>query len=172
MSPLHVREIIVTGFAAALCEDEVVWVGPGSHPLTEIHALESQGGSAVAFLATAKDFNDFGLAQLSIAAQGGEIQPPGWRIYPNGLDPAPVATSQICKGHYVLYARPTEARPYAPQRLHLARIEGDTPGEGEIIAQARAFRDLSLVEIKGGAIAAWTAGGSTWAKILSCPVVQ
>lgn len=172
MSPLHVREIKGAGDTATLSEDEVIWVGPGSHPLTEIHAIDRQAGSAVVFLPTAKDFNDFGLAQLSIQAKGGEIPLPGWRIYPNGLDPAPVATSKICKNDYVLYARPTEARPYAPQHLHLARIEGDTPAEGEIIALARAFRDLSLVEIKGGAIAAWTAGGSTWAKVLSCPLPQ
>lgn len=172
MSPLHLREVRVTDNGATLGEDEVVWVGPGSHPLTEIHALEGRHGRTIAFLPTAKDFNDFGLAQLAIPARGGEIKQPGWRIYPNGLDPAPVAAAKICGDGYLLYARPTEARPYAPQALHLAKIEGDTPGEGEIIARARAFQDLSLVRKKGAALAAWTTGSGTWAMDLSCPEAQ
>jgi len=169
MSPIHVRRIRTTKKQLTLEPDEVVWVGPGSHVLTEIHALGLPNDHAVAFLPTAKDFNDFGLAQLDISSDGGETENVGWYIYPNGLDPAPVATARVCGKHYVLYARPTEARPRSPQELHMAEIRGNTPQDGEIIARSRAFNDLSLASTQGGAVAAWTADKRTWGVHLSCP---
>lgn len=169
MSPVHIRRIRTTARRITLEPDEVVWVGPGSHVLTEIHALARKGDDAVAFLPTAKNFNDFGLAQLLIGKDSGQIREPGWQIFPNGLDPAPVATANICGKSYVLFARPTEARPRAPQELHLVEIKDGPPGEGEVVARSRAFNDLSLAPIKGGAVAAWTADRRTWGMILTCP---
>jgi hypothetical protein len=169
MSPIHVRRVRPTSTGIELDQDEVVWIAPGSHVMTEIHALGRKDNSAVAFLPTAKDFNDFGLAQLSLSPQSGQIPEPDWRVYPNGLDPAPVATEHFCGEDYVLYARPSEERPYAPQELHLAPIKGSTPGEGEIIARARAFGDLSVAKTPGGATAVWTAGSRTWGMAIPCP---
>jgi hypothetical protein len=169
MSPVHVRRIRTTARQLTLEPDEVIWVGPGSHVLTEIHAQGLPNDHAVAFLPTARNFNDFGLAQLSILPEGGELKDVGWYIYPNGLDPAPVATAKICGKHYVLYARPTEARPRSPQELHLAEISGNAPKDGEIIARSRAFNDLSLSPTSGGAVAAWTADKRTWGITLTCP---
>jgi hypothetical protein len=137
--------------------------------LTEIHALTRRGDDTVAFLPTAKDFNDFGLAQLIIGPDSGQITEPRWQIFPNGLDPAPVATGKFCGKSYVLFARPSEARPRAPQELHLVEIKNGPPGEGEVVARSRAFNDLSLGPTKNGAIAAWTADRRTWAMVLTCP---
>lgn len=169
MSPVHVRRIRTTSKRLMLEADEVVWVGPGSHVLTEIHALRTRDDHAVAFLPTAKDFNDFGLAQLDIGTDPGEIDSPSWHIYPNGLDPAPVATGRFCGKNYVVFAKPTEARPRSPQELHLVEIKSGPPGEGEVIARSRAFADLSLASITTGALATWTADHRTWAMELSCP---
>jgi hypothetical protein len=169
MSPVHVRKVHASQKGIELDQDEVVWIAPGSHVMTEIHALGRKDHSAVVFLPTAKDFNDFGLAQLSLSPQGGQIPEPDWRVYPNGLDPAPVATAHFCDQDYVLYVRPSEERPYAPQELHLAPIQGHVPGEGDVIARARAFGDLSLAKTDEGATAVWTAAGRTWAMAIPCP---
>lgn len=169
MSPVHTRKVRISSKHLELAEDEVVWVGPGSHAMTEIHALGRGDGTAVAFLPTIKDFGDFGLAQLFLSEKPGPIAEPSWQMYPNGLDPAPVAAETFCDKDYIVYARPSEQRPYAPQDLHLAAVAGSIPQEGEIIARARAFSDLSLAKTKDGAILAWTAGGYTWGMVLSCP---
>lgn len=169
MSPVHVRRVRVTARRVTLEPDEVVWVGPGSHQLTEIHAIDTPTGDAAAFLPTAKDFRDFGMAQLQINAEGGEAPEPRWQIFPNGLDPAPVATAHLCGKQYVLFARPTEQRPRSPQELHLAELSGPVPSSGDLIARSRAFNDVSLAAVPGGAIAAWTADRRTWGVFLSCP---
>lgn len=169
MSPVHVRRIRTTPRRLTLEPDEVVWIGPGSHVLTEIHGLTKKGDDTVAFLPTAKDFNDFGLAQLSIGEDPGEIDAPSWQIFPNGLDPAPVATANFCGKSYILFARPTEARPRAPQELHLVEIKAGPPEEGEVVARSRAFSDLSLAPTKSGAVATWTADRRTWGMVLTCP---
>lgn len=169
MSPVHVRRIRTTEKRLTLEMDEVVWIAPGSHVLTEIFGIRKAADDAVAFLATAKDFNDFGLAQLEIAREPGEIPEPDWKIYENGLDPAPVATARLCGKPHVLYARPTERRPRSPQELHLAPIQGTQPGEGEIIGRSRAYADLSVAPTDTGAIVVWTADHRTWGMVITCP---
>jgi hypothetical protein len=169
MSPVHVRRIRTTAKRLTLDRDEVIWVGPGSHSLTEIHALGSPKDQAVAFLPTAKNFSDFGVAQLAIGPNGGEIEEPGWQIFKNGLDPAPVATGAFCGDRFVLYARPTDARPYSPQELHLALVSGRILPEGEVIARSRAYNNLSVAPRATGALAVWTADKRTWAMTLACP---
>ncbi len=169
MSPLHVRRVRVTEKRLTPEEDRIVWIGPGSHVLTEIFAIDQKYDEAVAFLPTAKNFSDFGLAQLPIESDLGEISAPRWQIYENGLDPAPVASTHMCRGDYLLYARPTEKRPRSPQELHIVKIEGSVVGDGDIIARSRAFNDISLAPIDHGAVVTWTADKRTWAMVLSCP---
>jgi hypothetical protein len=137
--------------------------------LTEIHAIGTKNGDAVALLPTAKDFHDFGLAQLLLESNGGEAAEPQWQLYPNGLDPAPVATTRMCGKTFMLFARPSEERPRSPQELHLAPLDGAIPQAGDVIARSRAFNDISLAETKDGAIAVWTADRRTWALALRCP---
>lgn len=169
MSPVHVTTVRVTPRRVTLAADEVVWIGPGSHVLTEIHAIDTKGGNTTAFLPTAKDFHDFGLAQLFVDADGGEAAEPGWQIFPNGLDPAPLAVAHFCGGEYVLFARPSEEHPRSPQELHLAPVAEKVLGSGDLIARSRAFNDISLAPLKGGALAVWTADRRTWGTYLACP---
>lgn len=169
MSPVHVRTARVTARRITLEPDEVVWIGPGSHELTEIHAIDTRHGSAVALLPTAKSFHDFGLAQLELSKSGGEAPDPGWQIFPNGLDPAPVATAHLCGKEYILFARPSEEHPRSPQELHLSVLNGPAPKSGDLIARSRAFNDVSLAPLSRGALAVWTADRRTWAMRLTCP---
>jgi hypothetical protein len=167
MSPLHLRRLLVTARRITPEEDEVVWVGPGSHPLTEIVSLGS-GGKVVSFVATAKDVSHFGLAQLTLdPALHGAVEP-SWRPYPNGLDPAPVAAHRFCGGDFAVYAVPQHEKPRAPQDLVLAPIEGGLLGKEEVLAHSRAYNDISVAAVKGGAIVAWTADHRTWAMVIGC----
>lgn len=169
MSPIHVRTVRVTKRRVTLENDQVVWVGPGSHSLTELETIDRPGGKAVAFLATAKGITSFGLAQLWLEEDPGEIAEPDWRIYPNGLDPAPVTATHACGGDWALFAVPSEKKPRSPQELRIARLEEGVLGPEEILARSRAFNDVSVAPLDRGAILSWTADNRTWAVRLGCP---
>ncbi len=169
MSPVHSRVVRVTPRRITLDFSEVVWIGPGSHDLTEIHAVGARQGETVAFLPTQKDFNGFGVAQLHIDQNGGESPEPRWQLFPNGLDPAPLAAAPICGKNHIVFARPSEKRPRSPQELHIAPVEAKQPKEGEVLVRSRAFNDVSIAPIKGGAILVWTADKRSWGMVLSCP---
>jgi hypothetical protein len=169
MSPVHTRTVRVTPRRVILDANEVAWIGPGSHELTEIHAIDTKPGHTVAFLPTQRDFNGFGLAQLFLDRRGGEAQEPKWQLYPNGLDPAPLTAGHFCNKDYVLYVRPSEKRPRSPQELHIAQLSDDVPGEGEVLVRSRAFNDVSVAQISGGALLVWTADRRTWGVVLNCP---
>ena len=169
MSPVHSRVVRVTPRRILLEPNEIVWIGPGSHDLTEIHAIGLEQGETLAFLPTQKDFNGFGLAKLEISAGGGESKEPSWQLFPNGLDPAPLATSHICQSDYVVFARPSEKRPRSPQELRIKKVSADSTEEGDVLVRSRAFNDVSMAPTPGGAILVWTADNRTWGMVLTCP---
>jgi hypothetical protein len=169
MSPVHARTARITARRVTLEPDEVMWVGPGSHELTELVSIARPRGEATALVATARDVTHFGLAELLVPAGGGESPAPRWRLYPNGLDPAPVAASSFCGAEHALFVVPAHSRPRAPQELHLARLDAASGGPEEVIAGSGAFNDLSVAPARGGAVVAWTADRKTYALWLGCP---
>lgn len=174
MSPVHLRTLRLRKGGVELGPDEVIWVGPGSHPLTEIRALDRPGTQASAFIATARDMTHFGLALLDIAELGGPTQDARWRTYPNGLDPAPTAPLEACGGHLVFFVVPTEQRPRSPQELRVGWLEGSDLKREEVLVRSRAFNEISVASMSGnrsreGVILAWTADRRTWAMAAHCP---
>ena len=168
MSPVHLRRLRVTARRVTLEADEVVWVGPGSNSLTELVSLPAQGGRVLSLLATAKDVTHFGLAQLSLDPESQAAVEPTWRPYPNGLDPAPVAAHAFCDGDFAVYAVPQHEKPHAPQDLVLAPIVLGQLGKEEVLAHSRAYNDISVARVDGGALVAWTADHRTWAMVVGC----
>jgi hypothetical protein len=168
MSPVHLRRLLVTARRVTTEADEVVWVGPGSHPLTELVSLPAGGGQVLSLVATAKDVTHFGLAQLRLDPEANGPVEPTWRPYPNGLDPAPVAATRFCGGDFAVYAIPQHEKPHAPQDLVLAPIVHGQLGPEEVLAHSRAYNDISVAEVDGGALLAWTADHRTWAMVIGC----
>jgi hypothetical protein len=91
-----------------------------------------------------------------------------WQLYPNGLDPAPVAAGEVCGRSTAIFVRPTEARPGAAQELVLALLDGERIGNPAALAHARSFADVSLATSDSGAFVAWVGGSRTWALALGC----
>jgi len=168
MSPVHVRRLLTTARKVTPEPDQVAWVGPGSHALTELVSLHTGGDDMLSLIATAKDVTHFGLAQLDLHADALGTTEPTWRPYPNGLDPAPVAAAHFCGRDFALYAIPQHEKPRSPQDLVLAPIRDGRLGEEEVLAHARAYNDISLAAIADGAIVAWTADHRTWAMVIGC----
>lgn len=167
MTPVHARRIEIAGGKPKPSEDAVVWIAGPSHSLTEVSALASDD-DAWAFIPLERDITRFGLARIEIGERPHMGAPVVWRAYPNGLDPAPVATGRLCGGAVVLYARPADAAPGSPQELRLAPLASGDLGAGAVLARSRAFTDVSIAEVTGGALIAWVADHRTWAESVRC----
>lgn len=147
--------------------DEVPWVGPGSHPLTEVGSLGNK--SPFAFLAMSRDASHFGLVQLPLDDSGAVAGEPYWLGYPNGIDPAPVAAETFCGAAQLVYARPSSPKPRSPQELRVTLYDRKEESVGDVLATSRAFNDVSIAARPRGAIVSWTADHRTWAIALGCP---
>jgi len=168
MSPLHARHIEFDGGGRPrFSPDVVAWVAGSTQPQTELAAL---GGSSDTWGLSAldRDATHFGLARIAITNPPKLSEVITWREYPNGLQPAPVATGKVCGNPVIAYVRPMTAEPHAPQELHLANLDKDGLGASTVLARGKAFSSVSLVGIPGGALVTWVADRRTWAVTLHC----
>lgn len=168
MTPIHARTLSDRGNKVALDDDVVVWVGGSAQSLTEVVAAESPAGDAWAFVAMERDITRFGLAAIRAGEKPKMGAPVLWRVYPNGLDPAPIASAKACDESWLLYVRPAEAKPGAPQELHLAKLGADGLGPSEVVARSRAFSNVSAAGLRDGVLVAYTADHRTWATRTHC----
>lgn len=173
MSPVHARRLFLRGKIPRVGEDVVVWVGPPAQPLTEVMSVSGPAGEAWSFLPLERTVTDFGLARFKISREPEMDVKVEWLGYPNGINPAPVATADICGGPVVLFARPSEQRPHSPQELHIARLLGGKLEASDVVARSRAFNNISLAPIRvgrsgAGALLVWTADWRTWARPIFC----
>lgn len=165
VTALHSRSVDVSG--GGLGADEVLWIGGTAQPLTEVRAL-GKPEAAFTLLAMEQDSSHFGLALLSQTLGSRQVNE-SWLTFPNGLDPAPVATTTACDKDVVLFARPSEPTPKAPQELVLAEVAGGVLVGQQVLSHARAYYDVSIAPLPGGALVSFVADQRTWARTLRCP---
>jgi hypothetical protein len=168
MSPVHARTIGFDATKPKLGEDVVAWVGASAQPQTEIVALEGKD-TVWGFLAMERDATRFGLARLHIGREPHMSARVTWRLYPNGMDPAPVTAGRVCGKPSVVYVRPTAAAPHSPQELHLAPVEESGIGTSRPLSHARVFSDVTLASAGEATLVVYVADRRTWALILPCP---
>jgi hypothetical protein len=169
MSPVHARTIEVAERGPArLGPDVVVFVGPSPEGRTEV-AAASSGDGPIAFIPFAPDTSSFGLASLSIGHEPHLDAKVQWRMYPNGLEPAPVAGAELCGRTWVAYARPSAAAPASPHVLALAPVEKGAFGPELTAAQGFDFASVSLAPREdGSAWLAWVGNGRSWIRAVRC----
>jgi hypothetical protein len=168
MSPLHARSIALMASGVKLGPDFIAWVAGSAQPMTMVHGLSDEKATW-ALLPIERDISHFGLVRIKVGESQDPSQEVFWRNYPNGMDPAPTATGHLCGKPVVLYARPGDTTPHAPQELHLAQIIDSGLGPSTLIGSSRAFWDVSLAALDGGALVVYVADHRTWARRLRCP---
>ena len=172
MSPVHARRVHFEQGKPVLDEDVVVWIGGGAQSLTEIAGGTSDQSEAWAFVPLERDATRFGLAEIRVGDRPKMGAPVTWRGYPNGMDPAPIATASACGRTLVAYARPADAKPGAPQELHLAPLGAEGLGSAEIIARSKSFSSVSIAPTKDGVLVSWVADHRTWASSVRCTTAK
>jgi hypothetical protein len=169
MSPVHARTIEVGEIGPPrLGADVVVFVGPSPEGRSEVVAVTSHAGPT-AFIPFAPDTSSFGLASLVIGREPHLDAPIQWRMYPNGIEPAPVAAAAFCGRTWVAYARPSAAAPTAAQVLMLAPVEQGAFGPEIAVGEGFDFSSVSLApRDEGGAWLAWVGNGQSFARAVRC----
>lgn len=175
MVPIHARGVALPakGAAPALGPDEVVFVGGPPERGVEI-ALAQGAGATFALLPIAKESAEFGMATLPIPDPPKHDVAAVWSLYPNGLDPAPIAATTDAsdrEGAIVARVRPRERAPGSPRVLELGRLDaaGAFTSFGAI-ADGRRVTDIALARDRFGAV--WILYGDTtvtWLERRVCP---
>jgi hypothetical protein len=169
MSPLHARSIEVGAQGAPrLGPDVVVFVGPSPEGQVEIAAAWGPDGLTV-LAPFSRHTSSFGLASLFVGDEPHVDAPVHWSMYPNGIEPAPVAAAAFCGRTWAAFARPSGPSPGAIAELVLAPIDHGVFGPEIITGQGSDFTMVSLVpRDEGGAWLAWIGNGRSWARGIRC----
>lgn len=168
MTPVHARRIRFAAGRPLLEEETVVWVGGGIQPLTEMTLLPTGDKGLVGLIPHERSMKEFGLARLDIGINPTMDTPTSWILYPNGIDPAPVAAARLCGEPAFLYAAPLTPEPDSPQELLLRSLSDATGAHALRLASSRAFYFVSIAEVTGGALAAWVTDAGTAACTVRC----
>jgi hypothetical protein len=167
MSPVHARTIEV-GSATRLGPDVVVFVGPSPEGHVEIAA--AAGPDGLTLLAPfSRDTASFGLASLFVGDELRVDVPVHWSMYPNGIEPAPVAAASFCGHTWAAFARPSSRDPGALTELAVAPLDRGAFGRELVTGQGSDFTMVSLAPREdGGAWLAWIANGRSWVRGIRC----
>ena len=168
MTPVHARRVRFRDGKPVLGDDLVAWVGGGIQPLTEMTLLPSGEHGLFGFIPHEKSITEFGVAELDLTMTPGMDTKTTWLLYPNGIDPAPVAATHLCQEPLLLYAQPETAHPDSRQELVLRSLADPSGKRTQTVARARAFYFVSIAEVAGGALAVWVTDAGMWASTVRC----
>lgn len=169
LTAMHARPVVFQG-GARLGEDAVVFVGgPGDRQTAGTLALPSVG-AGWALLPISRDVADFGLAIVRLDDPPRVDEPTVWSMYPNGLDPAPIAVAARGTGAWVARVRPQAAEPGSARVLELGEVDAEgsfTPRD--IVPTAERPNDVSLAFGPHGDLwLAWVDASGSWVERLTC----
>jgi hypothetical protein len=169
LTAMHSRPVSFDG-ALRLGEDVVVFVGgPGDRRTAAALALPASG-AGWALLPISKDIGSFGLAVVGVEDPPRVDEPMTWSMYPNGVDPAPVAAAHDRGRAWVARVRPASAQPAAARVLELGEVrEGGVFEPLELVATNASPNDVALVaDGHGGLWLAWVDAAGSWVERLTC----
>jgi hypothetical protein len=173
LTAMHARSLALDAArdgGVHLGEDTVVFVGgPGDRRTGAALAVTSPG-SGWSLLPIAKDVGSFGLAVVRIESPPRVEEPVTWSMYPNGLDPAPVAAVSSGSHTWVARVLPQSADVGATHVLQLGRVDE----QGAFAALDRVptsgnVKDVALaVDSRGALWVGWLDASGAWLERLQC----
>ncbi len=152
MIPLHARMVGLKQDALSLESDVVLFVG-GPPERSADFAVTVTGRALFALLPVGRDASAFGMAAVPVVPPFHTDVTPTWSMYPNGLDPAPIAGDlEVAtlhdaggSGGWVARVRPEAESPGSARVLELGRIDEAGVFEARsILARNRSITDIAL----------------------------
>jgi hypothetical protein len=169
LTAMHTRTVDLDR-GLRLGEDVVVFVGgPGDRRTAAALALPPTG-PAWGLLPISKDVGDFGLAIVKLEDPPKVEEPVVWSMYPNGLDPAPIAVAVARERTWVARVRPQSAEPSSGRALELGEVrDGAGFVASDVLPTAATPSDVSLaVDSRGALWVAWMDAAGSWVERVAC----
>ncbi len=168
MTPAHARIVTLEGGAPRVGPDAVIFVGGSAERHNAGALATSKDGSAFALVAVSNDVARFGMAAIKIDEPPRDDAPVVWSLYPNGLDPAPIAATRGAPVMSVARVRPKGAEPGSPRVLELGVLDpSGTFRPRCTVAEASFVKDVELESDRQGTL--WVfyrePGGTRLARI-------
>lgn len=174
MSPLHARNLSVKNHDLDIGNDAVLFVGGSPERSVDVSLVETNG-HFFALVPHGRDAQDFGMAAIPVENPLKDDVPAVWSFYPNGLDPAPIASAPVERtgervDAWIARVVPKTKDVGSPRMLELGRLaeNGSFTSYGSI-ANADHVTDLSMAVDTYGAV--WILYGdnaSTWLERRVC----
>jgi hypothetical protein len=170
LTAMHAREIRYD-HGLRLGEDVVTFVGGPGDPGSAAALALFPSTAGWALLPIAQDVSSFGLAIVKLDDPPRVDEPVLWSMYPDGLDPAPVATAVSGSRVWVARVRPRQRGPGSPRDLELGELKSDGSfAAKQVIAAAAGATGVALASDSRGALwVAWLNPSGSWIERLSCP---
>jgi hypothetical protein len=170
LTGMHVRHISLEAGKAHLGEDSVVFVGGPGDRRTGAALAVPASGPAYGLLPISKDMGSFGLAIVRIDDPPKVDEPVVWSMYPNGLDPAPVAAVAADKITWAARVLPQDAAPSSARVLQV----GDIDASGsfvlrDVVPTGAKPSDLAVaIDPYGAMWLAWVDSAGSFVERLTC----
>jgi hypothetical protein len=121
-------------------------------------------------LPIARDIGSFGLAIVQIDEPPRVDEPVIWSMYPNGIDPAPVAAVSSESATWIARVRPQTSEPASPRVLELGQIgRGGAFATHGLVATSANPTDVAIAFDRiGGLWLGWVDAGGSWLERLLC----
>ena len=159
MAPTHARVLRVQGGKLEVGKDAVIFVGgPAERHTTGTLAFDKEG-VMFALVAVANAYNAFGMAAVQLPLPPTEDLPVAWSLYPDGLDPAPLAASRGVSPIRVARVRPSSlgSTPPVCSRSAIWTSTGEFAPRC-ILSEAAYIKDVKLEIDRQGAM--WIFGAT------------
>ena len=168
---VHARVLTWNGAKLTLGADAVVFIGgPGERQTAAVIATPTDG-AGFALLPIAQDISTFGMATITVEEPPRVDAPVTWSVYPNGLDPAPIAATQGHSPMRVARVRPLTADATSARGLELGRLgaDGAFVSQGYVATHGTAS-DLAVdVDGLGALWLFYTDSAGSWLERRVCP---
>jgi len=168
LTAVHVRPLTYDG-RLRVGEDAVVFVGgPGERHTAGALAIPA-AGPAWALVPIGQDVRTFGLAMVRVDDPPRVDEPSSWSIYPNGIDPSPIAATAGAR-MWVVRARPQAAEPSSPRVLEVGDLdaEGAFASHDTVAVSGAPTHVAAVADGRGGLWISWVDGSGSWIERLAC----
>jgi len=165
MTPIHARVLSLRDGALDRGQDAVLFLGVGLERITSGVIGAARTGPAFALLALSRDATSFGMAAVAIDEPvPRDDAPVAWSLYPNGLEPAPLAATIGDAVLRVARVRPADADPSSPRELEIGTIGARGAFRKSCtIARGSTFANVSMLADREGTVwIAYTDEAGTW----------
>jgi hypothetical protein len=168
MTPVHARSLRIEAGVLRAGEDAVIFVGGEAEAHTGGALAVSSTGDVFALVPIATQ-EGFGLTTVRVDDPPKTDEPSTWMLYPNGLDPSPIAATHEGPARIAL-VRPLEARPDAPWGIELGTFDstGTFASYGLVPSRGRVLRVAIAADGGGGFWLAFRDAAGTWLEQRSC----